>query len=266
MTELSTEELANVIASWYWVPQGSVVFDNERFRLSIWRHSPERNIVDRFNVDDAGGLIDEVEALVRKENRSTVTWQCKPGSRPQDMEEWLERRGYSLSDRLEYLCFDMGEGRAPRLPRLRTAEDTEIRRVRTIEDAMQSLRVSEGAFNEAPFTGEQIRERAESLLRESEDGATLTIIGKLGDRAVCSGGATIEGSILKLWGAGTHPDYRKRGLYGSLVIARCTEGFRLGTRYVVVTARESTSTPILVKAGFQRVGSELHFRKKLLVC
>ncbi len=262
---MSKEELANVIASWYWVPHGSIVLENERYRLSLWKNSPERNIVDRFNADDAGRLIDEVEALVRKEGRRTLTWQCKPGSGPRDMGEWLQRRDYSLSDRLEYLCFDMGEGRTPRLPGLRTAADAEVGKVRTIEDAVQSLRVSEGAFNEAPFTGDEILGRAEELLRESGDEANMTIFGKVGGRTVCSGGATVEGNILKLWGAGTHPDYRKRGLYGSLVIARCTEGYRLGTRYAVVTARETTSTPILVRAGFQRLGLELHYRKNLPV-
>ena len=125
--------------------------------------------------------------------------------------------------------------------------------------------MSGSAFNEAPFTDEEMLERAEALLRESEEEAGLPIIGRAGRRTVCSGGATVEGNILKLWGAGTHPDYRKKGLYGSLVAAGCNEGFRLGTRYVVVTARESTSTPILVKAGFLRAGSEVHFRRRLLL-
>ncbi len=260
---MKDDDLASVISSWYWCPPGSIVFDRRHYRLTLWNQSTERNIVDRFSTENGLEIVAEVEGLVRQNGRSTVVWQCKPGSRPDNMAELLQGKGYAISEKLAYLCFDMGNGRAPNHPAMRRAAGAQFRKVRTVQDAVQSLLVSEGAFADHAFSADEIRGRAETLLRESYEENSLPMVGSLDGKTVCSGGATVEGNILKLWGAGTHPDYRRRGLYGSLVIARCDAGFRLGARYVVVTAVETTSMPILLRAGFRRVGYEVHYRRRL---
>ncbi len=262
--EMSEEELAAVIAAWYWCPPGSIVFESNRFRLTLWKLSTESNIVDRFNDRDTDVLIADVEKLVKSNERNVVTWQCKPGSLPADMGQVLIGHGYVPDDRLDYLYFDMGEGRWPVLPRMRIADGVEVKRIRTVQDAMESLKVSEWAFQRTASSDEETKERAENIVKESEEEKSISMTVSCNGKTVASGGATLDGNILKLWGGGTHPDCRNRGMYGALVQARCSEGFRLGARYAVVTARESTSMPILLKAGFRRVGSELHFRRKLL--
>ena len=56
-------------------------------------------------------------------------------------------------------------------------------------------------------------------------------------------------SIATLWGGGTLPAYRGRGIYRLLVAARGEEARRRGYRYLTVEAR-STSRPILARVGF----------------
>jgi GNAT superfamily N-acetyltransferase len=55
-----------------------------------------------------------------------------------------------------------------------------------------------------------------------------------------------------LYGGATHKDYRRRGLYRSIVHARCEEAKRLGCAYVFSEALP-TSRPILAALGFEQL-------------
>ncbi|MEO7039976.1 MAG: GNAT family N-acetyltransferase, partial [Candidatus Elarobacter sp.] len=52
-----------------------------------------------------------------------------------------------------------------------------------------------------------------------------------------------------IWGGGTVPDYRRRGIYRAMVGERAREARRRGYRYITVDAR-ATSRPILERLGF----------------
>lgn len=56
-------------------------------------------------------------------------------------------------------------------------------------------------------------------------------------------------SFASLWGGGTIPSHRRRGLYRTLVAARAWEALWRGYRYLTVDARD-TSRPILARLGF----------------
>lgn len=53
-----------------------------------------------------------------------------------------------------------------------------------------------------------------------------------------------------LYGGGTRPAFRGRGLYRALVAARARDAAKLGARFLVVDARP-TSRPILERLGFR---------------
>ncbi|HZZ34676.1 MAG TPA: GNAT family N-acetyltransferase, partial [Caulobacteraceae bacterium] len=57
-----------------------------------------------------------------------------------------------------------------------------------------------------------------------------------------------------LYGGGTAPEQRGRGVYRALVAARAAEARARGYRYLTVDARE-TSRPILERLGFQRLAT-----------
>ncbi|MFZ1024135.1 MAG: GNAT family N-acetyltransferase, partial [Thermoplasmata archaeon] len=56
-------------------------------------------------------------------------------------------------------------------------------------------------------------------------------------------------SFAGLWGGGTAPAYRRRGIYRNLVWVRAELARSRGARYLTVDARE-TSRPILMRLGF----------------
>ncbi len=57
-----------------------------------------------------------------------------------------------------------------------------------------------------------------------------------------------------LYGGGTAPAHRGRGIYRALVAARAAEARSRGYRYLTVDARE-TSRPILERLGFKRLAT-----------
>ncbi|MCI4370730.1 MAG: GNAT family N-acetyltransferase, partial [Thermoplasmata archaeon] len=61
-------------------------------------------------------------------------------------------------------------------------------------------------------------------------------------------------AFASLWGGGTAPEFRGRGVYRSLVAARAELARRRGFRYLTVDARE-TSRPILERLGFTALDS-----------
>ena len=56
-------------------------------------------------------------------------------------------------------------------------------------------------------------------------------------------------AFASIWGGGTIPGHRSRGIYRALVAARAWEALWRGYRYLTVDARE-TSRPILARLGF----------------
>lgn len=263
MTGLSDSEIRAVIAGWLWAPGDSPVFSNERYHLCLRKHEPERNVVERFNHPNAHELVNEVEGIVKRNGRDCITWQCKPGCLPENMAEVLLQRGYTRQDTLDYLYFDMGDGTKPRLPNLMFAAAVTVEQVTGMEDAVECLKIREASYNRPEMDSNDLLVRGRALLEEGERCGVITMIARLEDESVSTGSAVLDGVVVKLFGGCTHPDYRHSGFYGALTLERCMVGFDLGGRYAVVTARASTSSPILQRAGFRRVGSETHYDGQL---
>jgi GNAT superfamily N-acetyltransferase len=61
-------------------------------------------------------------------------------------------------------------------------------------------------------------------------------------------------AFVGLYGGGTDPAWRGRGVYRALVAARSAEAKARGYRYLFVDARE-TSRPILERLGFEALAT-----------
>ncbi len=66
--------------------------------------------------------------------------------------------------------------------------------------------------------------------------------------------------VVRLFGAVTLPAFRQRGLYRSLVAARCRLGRANGAALALTKARPATSAPILERVGFRSYGVEQCWR------
>jgi FR47-like protein len=67
-------------------------------------------------------------------------------------------------------------------------------------------------------------------------------------------------SVVRLFGAVTLPEFRRRGLYISVVAARCRLGRNHGATLALTKARPATSAPILERAGFRSYQTERCWR------
>jgi GNAT superfamily N-acetyltransferase len=71
-----------------------------------------------------------------------------------------------------------------------------------------------------------------------------------------TGGVSLIGDVVRLWGASVLPEFRGRGAYRALVAARLRHARASGARFALTKARTGTSGPILRRLGFHSHGVE----------
>lgn len=139
------------------------------------------------------------------------------------------------------------------LDALRTAEPpagVSLRAVTTPAGVDLVARVHELVF------GTDESERRAALLEQlsAAPGMTELVVAMAGGQAVCAGridfppGTEFAG----LWGGGTLPQWRRRGLYRALVRYRAEIAAGRGRSYLTVDASDQ-SRPILERVGFSRL-------------
>jgi GNAT superfamily N-acetyltransferase len=96
-------------------------------------------------------------------------------------------------------------------------------------------------------------------LAADPEGITITL-AEAGDLAVCAGWVRfLHGTeFATLWGGGTLPGWRGRGIYRALVAHRALLAARRGRRYLQVDASDE-SRPILERLGFVPVTTTTPF-------
>jgi len=118
-----------------------------------------------------------------------------------------------------------------------------------VTDAAEVDRVI--AVHEEVFKEEHSWLRREMLARLDTPGAGAAVLAMAGDRAVCA--ARIEfhtgTDFASLWGGGTLPEWRGRGIYRALVGYRARLAAERGFRYLQVDSSPD-SQPILRRLGF----------------
>lgn len=113
--------------------------------------------------------------------------------------------------------------------------------------------VHEEAFGDAP-------EFADWLLEELRAGRTQAVVAKAGERPISAGRIDFYGSsgFAGLFGGGTVPDWRHRGVFRAIVARRAALAAARGCRYLEVDAFD-TSRPILERLGFVAVATTTPF-------
>ncbi|GAA3885748.1 GNAT family N-acetyltransferase [Streptomyces sedi] len=102
------------------------------------------------------------------------------------------------------------------------------------------------------FGGDQepLRRRLAAQLAEAPDTVRLSLV-LAGELPVCAARLELnsESGFAGLWGGGTLPEWRGRGIYRALVAHRAARAERAGTRWLHVDA-SAESRPILRRLGF----------------
>lgn len=173
-----------------------------------------------------------------------LEWKVYEHDRPADLATRLAAAGFVPDPAEVLVAYDLATPLvAPALDRV------EVRRVTSPQELDDAVEVGARAFGEPP---EEIRERLAGRL---EDPTMALLVAYADGAPVASGRLELppKRPFASLWGGGTVPEARRRGVYRALVAARANLAADLGYRFVTVDARDSTSRPILERMGFVRL-------------
>jgi GNAT superfamily N-acetyltransferase len=173
-----------------------------------------------------------------------LEWKLYAYDEPKDMEARLRRAGFAPEARETVLVLDLDAA----LPAVEPPAGIRIERATDAAGLAALAAVGVGAFG-VDYAGMN-----DEFLARMGFGTVSCYVAYSGAEPVCAGrletprGCTFAG----LYGGGTAPAYRGRGIYRSLVAARVREAKQRGYRYVTVDAAD-TSLPILLRLGFEQL-------------
>jgi GNAT superfamily N-acetyltransferase len=170
-------------------------------------------------------------------------WKFYAHDQPDDLAQRLEAAGLKPQDEEAVVVAEIGEldlaAPPPAGVELKVAADPEAVAVWV-------------AVNELAF-GERYGDVGRVLLRalEQERPRDLGVIAYAGGEPVSTGRIEFNerSEFASLWGGGTLPEWRGRGIYRSTVLERARLAHRRGYRFLQVDALP-TSLPILERLGF----------------
>jgi hypothetical protein len=170
-----------------------------------------------------------------------VEWKVFSHDRPPGLEAALSKCGFVPDESETFLALDLEATPVPFV----AAAAIEVRQVADPAGAADLAAVHDAAFGRPSVVAQQIISRL-------DDPTQALFVAYDQGRPVSSGRLELAPgkAFAGLSGGGTIPDYRGRGAYRGLVAARAAEARRLGHRYLIVDALE-TSRPILERLGFQ---------------
>lgn len=227
---------------------------------SLTRRSDERRCVLLDHVwasvggirvvpDEIDDLIDEVRALTSAGQHTA--WYIGPSSEPADLRDQLARRGFRPTT----------DGPSELRALLLTTEpegpsDVEVCPIETYEQFLAAREMSWDAFgiseerrtNERPAT----RRWYDDMVRT---GLPVYLAVYDGERIAGTAVAIPSPRGVLLGGGSVAAWARGRGIYRALVRARWEYATRRGTPALVTHANPATSYPILMRLGFEEVGT-----------
>lgn len=208
---------------------------------------------------DLGGLegadIDElIERQVRvfTERNEPFEWKLHEHDRPADLAERLKGFGFVPEDRETVVVAPVASvAAAPRLPEgvnLReVGERADLDRIATMEQAIW--------HDDRGWLADALESE-----RAVDPDAITIVVAEGGPDVVCAAWVRFaKGTdFATLWGGGTLPDWRGRGIYRAIVAYRANLAAERGFRHLQVDASDD-SRPILERLGFVAITTTTPF-------
>jgi hypothetical protein len=200
----------------------------------------------------------ELDALIERqvrffaEREQRFEWKLYAHDRPADLAAHLSAAGFVPENEETVLVARVaGVAAEPRLPAgvvLReVAERGDLDRIAAMESTISQ---------------EDRSWLAESLEAEraADPQALRVMVAEAGSELVCAGWVRFEpgSEFASLWGGGTLPGWRRRGIYRAIVAGRANLALARGFRYLQVDASDE-SRPILERLGFVAVTTTTPF-------
>ncbi|REJ04953.1 GNAT family N-acetyltransferase [Microbacterium bovistercoris] len=246
----SEDEILRASAAWAWFPRGS---EQDDAHLQLVRY-PERfgggvRASQVRSSADAASVVDHAIERSREWGATRLTFWTNPSDGP-DLEDEFIRRGAVHEDTVTVFARPI-----PGDP-IDVPADAQTEIVRTLDQVRDVDLVNVPVWEQHPLDEAGLREELAEVVAALDAGDGGRVLARLDGRPVSTGGCTVAGGFVRLWGAATLPEYRGRGAYRAVLAERLRVGADLGATTALVKGRVSTSAPILARAGFTQYGDE----------
>lgn len=254
MSAHTVDEILAASAAWVWFPRDS---ENVREHLLLVR-DPERfgGGVRGSQVESSlspAEVVDHALERTRAWGAQRFTFWTSSADRP-DLEEELRRRGAEHIDTVAVFARPL-DGATVDVP-----ADVTVEVVRTLEQVRAVDTVTVPVWQQRPLDAEGLQAEFAEVTAALEAREGFRVLARIGDRAVSTGGCTIDDGFVRLWGASTLATDRGRGAYRAVLAERLRRSATWGAKTALVKGRISTSAPILARAGFTHYGDERAYR------
>lgn len=254
MSAHTVDEILAASAAWVWFPRDSehvrehllLVRDPERFGGGVRGSQVESSL-------SPAEVVDHALERTRAWGAQRFTFWTSSADRP-DLEEELRRRGAEHIDTVAVFARPL-EGAAVDVP-----ADVTVEVVRTLEQVRAVDTVNVPVWQQRPLDAEGLQAEFAEVTAALEAREGFRVLARIGDRAVSTGGCTIDDGFVRLWGASTLATDRGRGAYRAVLAERLRRSATWGAKTALVKGRISTSAPILARAGFTHYGDERAYR------
>lgn len=254
MSAHTVDEILAASAAWVWFPRDS---ENVREHLLLVR-DPERfgGGVRGSQVESSlspAEVVDHALERTRAWGAQRFTFWTSSADRP-DLEEELRRRGAEHINTVAVFARPL-DGATVDVP-----ADVTVEVVRTLEQVRAVDTVNVPVWQQRPLDAEGLQAEFAEVTAALEAREGFRVLARIGDRAVSTGGCTIDDGFVRLWGASTLATDRGRGAYRAVLAERLRRSATWGAKTALVKGRISTSAPILARAGFTHYGDERAYR------
>lgn len=254
MSAHTVDEILAASAAWVWFPRDSehvrehllLVRDPERFGGGVRGSQVESSL-------SPAEVVDHALERTRAWGAQRFTFWTSSADRP-DLEEELRRRGAEHIDTVAVFARPL-DGAAVDVP-----ADVTVEVVRTLEQVRAVDTVTVPVWQQRPLDAEGLQAEFAEVTAALEAREGFRVLARIGDRAVSTGGCTIDDGFVRLWGASTLATDRGRGAYRAVLAERLRRSATWGAKTALVKGRISTSAPILARAGFTHYGDERAYR------
>ncbi|MGI0519759.1 hypothetical protein ABY45_04270 [Microbacterium maritypicum] len=254
MSAHTVDEILAASAAWVWFPRDSehvrehllLVRDPERFGGGVRGSQVESSL-------SPAEVVDHALERTRAWGAQRFTFWTSSADRP-DLEEELRRRGAEHINTVAVFARPL-DGATVDVP-----ADVTVEVVRTLEQVRAVDTVNVPVWQQRPLDAEGLQAEFAEVTAALEAREGFRVLARIGDRAVSTGGCTIDDGFVRLWGASTLATDRGRGAYRAVLAERLRRSATWGAKTALVKGRISTSAPILARAGFTHYGDERAYR------
>jgi GNAT superfamily N-acetyltransferase len=195
--------------------------------------------LDETTADD---VIAEQVRFFAEQGR-TFEWKYYAYDRPADLPDRLRAAGLEPGEEEALMVADVAD-----VPDIASPEGIRLVSVSDEDDLRHVKDVHDKVF------GGDHGSMVESIRQRLHTGAVVPVLAFAGDEPVCAARVDfhIGTDFASLWGGGTLPEWRGRGIYRAMVSHRARLASARGYRYLRTDALPP-SRPILEKVGFSRL-------------